>query len=133
MSHPLLKAFQFRAGPPRRSGRPRLQMVQVPIKVVSKERLFRKYAQDLKFPGYFGGNWDAFEECLRDLSWLKMPLCVKVWHAGCPFLNQPAELMTYCEILNDLATIPTDHGIEYEIQFRREDRDALSRALESLA
>jgi len=24
----------------------------------------------LQFPWYFGENWPAFDECIRDLSWL---------------------------------------------------------------
>ena len=27
-------------------------------------------AVGFSFPGYFGRNWDAVDECLRDLSWL---------------------------------------------------------------
>jgi RNAse (barnase) inhibitor barstar len=29
----------------------------------------RAIAQTLRFPDWFGGNWDALEDCLADLSW----------------------------------------------------------------
>jgi len=36
-----------------------------------KEALMRRIAQALEFPQWFGGNWDALEDCLTDLSWAK--------------------------------------------------------------
>jgi len=33
----------------------------------------------LRFPGYYGRNLDALEECLRDLSWLPEGEVVLVW------------------------------------------------------
>jgi len=37
--------------------------------IASKPAFLDAFAGALHFPDYFGRNWDAFEECLRDLSW----------------------------------------------------------------
>lgn len=34
-----------------------------------KEVLMERVARSLAFPAWFGGNWDALEDCLTDLSW----------------------------------------------------------------
>lgn len=34
-----------------------------------KEALLERLAQALGFPAWFGGNWDALEDCLGDLGW----------------------------------------------------------------
>jgi hypothetical protein len=33
--------------------------------------VIRRIAEALDFPAWFGGNWDALEDCLGDLSWRK--------------------------------------------------------------
>ena len=40
---------------------------------IDKEALLERIARALAFPAWFGGNWDALEDCLSDLSWLREP------------------------------------------------------------
>lgn len=41
--------------------------------------LFDSCAETLQFPAYFGFNWDAFADCLADLSWLPERGRVLLW------------------------------------------------------
>ena len=48
----------------------RLSMAQISLDgAAGKEALLKSIAQSLGFPAWFGGNWDALEDCLSDLSW----------------------------------------------------------------
>jgi hypothetical protein len=48
----------------------RFDYARVTLKGVSaKDPLLAAIAHALGFPQWFGGNWDALEDCLTDLSW----------------------------------------------------------------
>ncbi|MDN5860722.1 MAG: barstar family protein [Pseudonocardia sp.] len=44
-----------------------------------RRELLAAIGRELRFPGYYGGNLDALEECLGDLSWLPAGQVVLVW------------------------------------------------------
>ncbi|MDP2431000.1 MAG: barstar family protein [Pseudomonadota bacterium] len=46
-----------------------------------KESLLAALGRELHFPDYYGGNWDALDECLADLSWHTGPLRLLITHA----------------------------------------------------
>jgi hypothetical protein len=37
---------------------------------LEKQAVIGRIAKALAFPAWFGGNWDALEDCLSDLSWM---------------------------------------------------------------
>lgn len=36
----------------------------------TRSALFNEFSAALQFPPHFGANWDAFHDCLSDLTWL---------------------------------------------------------------
>jgi RNAse (barnase) inhibitor barstar len=51
----------------------RMQLSLARIAFGEKETLMRNFAAALRFPAWFGHNWDALEDCLGDLSWSDAP------------------------------------------------------------
>lgn len=48
----------------------RIDLVQVDLRGTDdKDEMLERIALSLGFPAWFGGNWDALEDCLQDLSW----------------------------------------------------------------
>ena len=39
--------------------------------VLGKQQFLAVCTKQLKLPSYFGGNWDALADCVRDFNWLK--------------------------------------------------------------
>ncbi len=75
-------------------------VAELPADIGSKAALLDELAQRLRFPDYFGTNWDALEECIRDLSWLPAgPVVLR--HTDMPLADDAANLRTYLSILGD--------------------------------
>ena len=77
-------------------------VVRLPRGIRSKHKLFAILADKLRFPTYFGWNWDACEELLRDLSWLPGQPIVIV-HEDLPFGAGGENRPLYEQLIRDVA------------------------------
>jgi len=77
---------------------PNWLIVRLTGRLRRKHDLFRALAAGLKFPAYFGDNWDALEECLRDLAWLRAKKGVVLLHEQVPLADDD-QRQTYFQIL----------------------------------
>ena len=61
-------------------------------------------ARALRFPEYFGENWDAFEECIRDLEWAPARAYVMVVTGAEQLLGEAAaDRQTFMAIVESAA------------------------------
>jgi len=85
-------------------------VVRMPCGIRSKEKLLAILADKLRFPGYFGWNWDALEECLRDLSWLPARQGVVIVHEDLPFGDGVNRSLYFSLLRNVLAHWSSDRS-----------------------
>ena len=72
-------------------------VAQIPMGINGKEPLLVMLKQLLRFPDYFGCNWDALKDCLCDFSWIQGHDIV-LKHQDIPNLNEK-ELLVYLGVL----------------------------------
>ena len=82
---------------------PAAMVARVPRGVRSRHKLLAILADKLRFPRYFGHNWDALEDCLRDLSWLPSEQPVAIVHQDFPFGDGGEQRAIYLDILANAA------------------------------
>lgn len=94
-------------------------VVQASIEKVENDKdLFASVAQALKFPGYFGHNWDALDECLADMQWLPAGGCVLVCtEAGAAWAQCPATLGKFVSAWLDAAREWLETGTPFHLVF----------------
>lgn len=119
--------FKFFASPPSYDAA-EVFYVRVDPEVSLPEELLRSLYYLLWLPGYFGFNWDALYDCLRDLAWIPCRKVVLV-HEALP--NLPGEdLKIYLEVLRDsVLDWEGDQAHELEVFFRSADRCVVEKVL----
>lgn len=85
-------------------------VARIPAKARGKEKLLGVLAAKLRFPSYFGHNWDALDECLRDLSWLADQRRVVIVHEALPLSPAGDAFAIYRSILADAVNVHRDRG-----------------------
>ncbi len=69
-----------------------------------KADALQRFAQELRFPDWFGGNWDALADSLGDLSWLPAAgYLLLLDHAQEWRETAPEEFDTLLDILDEAA------------------------------
>lgn len=86
-----------------------LHVVRIALSArTDKPRLLRALAAALDFPEWFGGNWDALEDCLTDLSWIRSGGYL-ILLEGCGGLPRD-DFGALCEVLASAAEFWSERG-----------------------
>lgn len=72
-------------------------VVRIPAGLTTSQGLLQAFYKEARLPGYFGFNWDALSDCLRDLHWVDCHEVVLL-HADLPKLPLH-ERRTYLDVL----------------------------------
>lgn len=87
--------------------------------ISSKATFLAASAAAMEFPAYFGHNWDAFEECVNDLSWAPAAGHVLLYEQAARFARaQPAEWAIARSILAEAATRSAGAGTPFYVLLR---------------
>lgn len=103
-------------------------LVRVDPGITKTDELLNALYYTLWFPGYFGFNWNALDDCLTDLAWIDESRIVIV-HRQLPDIPE-VDLKVYLEILRDAVLRwreNDDH--QFDVVFAENDRAVIEGLL----
>ncbi len=70
----------------------------------TKTQVIDKFAESFCFPDYYSNNWDSFDECINDLSWVLSDYYITIIkNFSCYELNNPKDFNILLKLLNSTA------------------------------
>jgi len=104
--------------------------VHIDPEITTPKDLITSFYYSLWFPGYFGFNWDALYDCLRDLEWIPYRK-IAIIHRTIPKIPEN-ELKLYLSVLMD-ASLFFKEKKDYDLYifFREQDRVMINSLLKN--
>lgn len=100
----------------------------IPVGISNKKDLLNALYTSLQLPAYFGSNWDALDECIRDFHWLKQKKIIMI-HGDLP-LSLESERELYLDSLHLALHFWKDHEKHtVSVYFPRVYREEIERLL----
>ena len=103
------------------------RVVVAPMGMKSKDEIFSFYSSALSFPDYFGWNWDAFDECIHDISWLG-GATLHIVHPDIPLANNLDERAILLSSLHEIKLYSRTNG-RLAIHFKAFDKQEVQKAI----
>ena len=92
-----------------------------------KADVLDRIARALRFPAWFGHNWDALADCLGDLAWLPASgYRITLFNAQDLQAAAPEEFDTLRDVLADAAVWWADEGVDFSVEFDSDADDSSS-------
>jgi len=101
--------------------------IVAPTGLKTSHDVFAFYSKALSFPDYFGWNWDAFDECIKDLSWIENGT-VHIIHDEIPLKLDPHECAIFLSSIHEVKFHFRTKG-KLAIHFRASDKHEILDAL----
>lgn len=111
-------------------GKSAVFLARIDPNIADTDELLRSLYYLLWFPGYFGFNWNALYDCLRDLDWISENK-VMIVHESLPGIPD-SDLRIYLEVLKDcILDWVNDEKHQLEVYFNEKDQGEIERLLPS--
>jgi ribonuclease inhibitor len=81
--------------------------------VTTSDELHQLLAAKLGFPSYYGNNWDAFWDCVRDPEQSSMPSVLRIRGWNALRFRLPRDARVLRELLGDLHAERRDCRVEW--------------------